>query len=171
MALPVAVRPADGLEATITDNPFILAFQHTMNISDQHITAIRPAGNEHQVVTVIGEKGSRQTYRRTPCPDCPWCVDATGVFPALAFEHSANTAHDMSPHQFGCHQSGTDKPATCAGFLLRGAEHNLAVRLARIKGEVKDDVTDGGRKLHASYRAMAIANGVPEDSESLKQCR
>lgn len=132
------------------------------------VIAVRPAGADHQVVTLQGGRG---TYRRKPCSDCPWRVDATGVFPAEAFRHSASTAYDMSDRTFACHQSGGGKPATCAGFLLRGAAHNLAIRLKLIKGEIVGDVVDGGLQLHDSYRAMAIANGVGADEEVLAPCR
>lgn len=134
------------------------------------ITNIRPVDNEHQVVTVTSQDGSR-LYRKKPCKNCPWRVDAVGVFPAEAFRHSANTAHDMSQHTFGCHQSGTSKPATCAGFLLRGADHNLSVRMGRMTGRYKDDITDGGHALHNNYRAMAIANGVDARDPALDRCR
>lgn len=134
-----------------------------------HITEIRPAGPDHQVLTVEGSTSS--SYRREPCPDCPWRKDATGVFPAEAFRHSACTAHDMSKHIFSCHQSGAKKPAMCAGFLLNGAAHNLAVRLKLHKGEISQDVSDGGHELHESYRVMAVANGVPEDDPALARCR
>lgn len=132
------------------------------------VTKIRPAGPDHQVVTVEGGRG---TYRRAPCSDCPWRVDATGEFPASAFVHSARTAYDMTEHTFACHQSGLKKPSICAGFLLRGADHNLAVRLKRMRGEILDDVTCGGNELYENYRAMALANGVPADHEVLKPCR
>lgn len=132
------------------------------------ITQVRPAGADHQVVTVEGGPG---TYRRKPCSDCPWRVDAVGEFPAEAFRHSANTAYDMSRNTFACHQSGATRPAICTGFLLRGSEHNLAVRLQRIQGRIGDDVRDGGHELHISYRAMAVANGVPPDDEALRPCR
>lgn len=125
------------------------------------ITKIHPAGPDHQVVTVEGGHG---TYRRKPCKDCPWRTDAVGKFPAEAFGHSANTAVDMSRHAFACHQSGTKKPSICAGFLLRGADHNLSVRLKCMSGDIADDVVDGGHALHENYREMAIANGVdPQD--------
>lgn len=129
---------------------------------------VRLAGDEHQVVTLQGGPGG---YRRTPCPDCPWRTDATGVFPAEAFVHSAETAYDLATHMFGCHQSGTAKPATCAGFLLRGADHNLTVRLGYRSGRFKDDVHDGGHALHPNYRAMAIANGVDPSHPALVPCR
>ncbi|MFC6281145.1 DUF6283 family protein [Polaromonas aquatica] len=132
------------------------------------ITNTRSAGYNHQVVTVEGGSGK---YRRRPCSDCPWRVDATGEFPAAAFRHSAATAFDMSDRIFACHQSGSQKPTACAGFLLHGADNNLSVRLKRMKGEILNDVSDGGLELHKSYRAMAIANGVSENDECLRLCR
>lgn len=132
------------------------------------VVQVRPAGDDHQVVTV---EGGGSHYRRKPCDDCPWKVDAVGVFPATAFKHSAPTAYDMATQTFGCHQSGQKRPATCAGFLLRGADHNLSVRLGFISGRYKDDVSDDGHELHANYRAMAIANGVNSDDAILKPCR
>lgn len=132
------------------------------------ITEVRPAGDAHQVVTVEGGGGA---YRKKPCDTCPWRVDAVGEFPAEAFRHSAPTAYDMAQNTFACHSSGTEKPATCAGFLLRGADHNMAVRLGYMMGRYKNDVTDGGHELHESYRAMAIANGVDPEDPILKECR
>jgi len=129
---------------------------------------VRPAGAGHQVVTIEGGSG---IYRRKPCKDCPWRVDATGEFPAEAFRHSAPTAYDMATHTFACHQSGTKRPSTCAGFLLRGAQHNLSVRMGHISGRYKHDVTDGGHVLHENYRAMAIANGVDPEETVLAPCR
>ena len=136
------------------------------------ITNISPAGlnengQDHQVVTVAGEGGG---HRRQPCSNCPWRVDAVGEFPAEAFRHSAHTAYDMAQELFACHQSGSRKPATCAGFLLRGADHNMSVRIKLIQGQ-RLDVEDGGHELHESYRAMAIANGVHRDDPVLAQCR
>jgi hypothetical protein len=81
-----------------------------------HVVAVNPAGPDHQVVTV---EGGNSTYRRTVCAECQWRLDQTGKFPSEAFRHSANTAYDQSMHQFACHMSGSEKPATCAGFLLR----------------------------------------------------
>jgi hypothetical protein len=132
------------------------------------ITAVHPVDETYQVVTV---ESGRPCYRREPCGGCPWRVDQAGVFPAKAFRHSANTAHDMSSHQFACHESGSTKPATCAGFLLRGADNNMSVRLKRIRGEIRDDVHDGGHELHADYRAMAIANGVDPTDPAISACR
>lgn len=136
------------------------------------ITNVREAGmnhrgEQHQVVSVLSDK---QNYRREPCSNCPWRLDAVRAFPAEAFRHSAHTAYDMATEQFACHQSGSARPATCAGFLLSGADHNLAVRLQRIQGKCLD-VVDGGYDLHPSYRAMAIANGVPCDDPVLELCR
>lgn len=132
------------------------------------ILNVRPAGDNHQVVTAQSQGSA---YRRKPCKDCPWRVDAVGVFPASAFIHSAGTAYDMAQSKFACHQAGIGRVTTCAGFLLRGAEHNLSVRLGRMTGKFEEEVTDGGHELHASYRAMAEANGVPADHPSLALCR
>ncbi|WP_432263398.1 DUF6283 family protein [Cupriavidus sp. TMH.W2] len=132
------------------------------------VIGIRLAGESHQVVTV--QSGGHR-YRKQPCHDCPWRKDAVGEFPAQAFRISANTAYDMSTHVFSCHSSGSKKPATCAGFLLRGAEHNLSVRLGKIRGDYKDDVSDGGLELFADYRQMAEANGVDANDPILASCR
>lgn len=137
------------------------------------ILDVRPAGEDHQVITLTGcrtDEGKR-LYRRKPCATCPWRVDAVGEFPAEAFKHSAPTAYDMSDRTFACHESGTAKPATCAGFLLRGADHNLSVRLGYIKGEIGDDVVDDDLELFDSYREMAVANGVDPDDPVLDRCR
>lgn len=142
---------------------------HGHTPSSTKITAIRPAGPFDQVVTVEGGKG---TYRMTPCAGCPWVRENDGSFPAEAFRHSASTAYDMSDRVFGCHESGTAKPATCAGFLLRGADHNLAIRLAYLRGRIDpDQLNDGGRNLHPSYASMATANGVDPTDPVLARCR
>jgi len=134
------------------------------------ISEVRPAGPDHQVVSVTGGRGD--LYRREPCGDCPWRCDAVGVFPAEAFRLSAATAHDMSQRFFSCHSSGAEKPAICAGFLLRNSANNLGVRLKLMSGVIDmDQVHDGGHELHDSYRAMAIANGVPADDPALIGCR
>ena len=113
---------------------------------ERQVIEVRPAGEDHRVVSVSGPEGP---YRRRPCSDCPWRVDAAGEFPAEAFRLSARTAADMSDHVFSCHQSGSQKPAVCAGFLLRGADHNLAVRLGYMRG--------GSRPTFA----MAASNCMP----------
>lgn len=133
------------------------------------IVQVRPAGPDHQVVTI---KGARRLYRREPCPTCPWRTDAVGEFPAEAFRHSANTAHDASRNVFSCHTSGAEKPAACAGFLLRNSANNLAVRVMQVQGDLDmAEVHDGGHELFESYREMAVANGVPADDPALAPCR
>jgi hypothetical protein len=136
--------------------------------SPARVTARRQAGPEHEVARVEGGAG---LYRREPCGGCPWRLDQTGAFPAEAFRLSANTAYDMAGETFACHESGSAKPAICAGLLLRGALHNLSVRLKFAKSELRDDVCDGGHALHCNYRAMAIANGVTPDDPALARCR
>ncbi len=129
----------------------------------------RHAGPDHQVVTVEGGSGA---YRKVPCGGCPWVRENVGEFPAQAFVHSANTAYDMATKQFACHESGVRKPQTCAGFLLRGASHNLSVRLKAMKGALDlSNVKEDGRRLFDSYREMAVANGVAPDDPALVHCR
>lgn len=136
-----------------------------------HVLRVRPAGTDHQVVTVAGDTGDAPSYMRRVCADCPWRKDAVGVFPPEAFRHSAETAADMATHTFACHTAGTANTKICAGFLLRGADHNLTVRLLRMRGQLQDDVDGAGHELHAGYRSMAIANGVPSDDPLLASCR
>lgn len=134
------------------------------------VTDIRPAGDNHQVVTVTSD--TPNGYRRKPCSDCPWRVDAVGQFPAEAFRHSASTAYDMAVKEFACHQSGAEKPATCAGYLLRGARHNLATRMKASRGAIDfNAITDDGLELFDNYREMAEANGVCPDDPVLSRCR
>jgi hypothetical protein len=133
------------------------------------ITDVRPVDENHRVVTIEGGSGE---YRRKPCGGCPWRVDQTGEFPAGAFKESARTAYDMAEQMFSCHESGAKKPATCAGFLLRGADHNMRVRLSVITGKIDySQITDGGLELHDGYRAMAEANGVDPADPILAPCR
>lgn len=95
-----------------------------------------------------------------------------GEFPAEAFRHSAHTAYDMAQEGFACHQSGANKPATCAGYLLNGANHNMSFRLQVMSGSIDiSTVSDGGHELFKSYRAMAVANGVDDSDPILVQCR
>ena len=82
----------------------------------------------------------------------------------------ACTAEDMSSHIFACHKSADDKPTACAGFILRGADHNLSLRLAYCHGEV-GEISDGGYPLFENYRQMAHANGVKPNDPALRNCR
>lgn len=137
------------------------------------IESVRPAGanehGDHQVVTVTGRTSA--TYCKRPCPTCPWRKDAVGQFPAEAFRHSATTAYDQAFNRFSCHTTGVKNPATCAGFILSGARHNIGVRLQIMQGKIGNDVAAGGVELFPSYRAMAEANGVAPDDPALKLCR
>ncbi len=137
------------------------------------VLRVQPVDDEHQVITLETQNRNRDIIRRKPCEECPWRKDApVGAFPADAYRHSAVTAHDLSTHRFSCHMSGAGEPATCAGFLLRGAENNLAVRMAIMEGRLDPaDVNDGGVQLYEGYRSMAIANGVPADDAAIARCR
>jgi len=134
---------------------------------------IRHCGDgEHAVVSLLSEATGKGWNRREPCDQCPWRADLpTGVFPAEAFRISANTAYDASFNTFACHVTGSEKPATCAGFLLKNADNNLGVRIAAMRGDIKRPITDGGFPLYDSYRAMAEANGVAPDDPVLADCR
>lgn len=134
------------------------------------ITNTRQAGKDHQVLTVHSDKP--HGYRRKPCDTCPWRVDVVGEFPASAFKHSANTAEDMAGHEFACHASGTEKPATCAGYLLNGSRHNMTTRMKAMSGQIDfQEISDGGHELFKNYRAMAVANGVSPRDPALARCR
>lgn len=132
------------------------------------VLRVRPAGEDHAVVTVKGGNGH---YMRTPCKECPWRVANVGSFPPEAFEHSAETAYDMAGSTFACHMKGRENPATCAGFLLsESASDNLAVRLGMSLGRYLDVVPDPEGDLFQTYRRMAVANGVDPASERLAPC-
>lgn len=127
------------------------------------------AGRHHEVVSI---EGRSRSYKRKPCDECPWRKDKAGSFPPEAFKHSANTATDMSEHTFACHMAGPENPAVCAGFLMMGADHNLAVRMRYMSGAWDfDSISDGGFDLWDSYVAMAVGNGVDPDDAALKDCR
>lgn len=128
---------------------------------------------EYGVTTVTSRGGKKHTARNKPCQECPWRKDVpTGVFPPKAFQTSAHTAYDAALSTFACHMSGREKPATCAGFLVRHGENNVAVRL-QLHGERidLDRVSDGGFPIYDSYRDMAVANGVDRDDPALQPVR
>lgn len=147
--------------------------QNKEPILSTKIQAITPAGADHQVVTFTHKNDDGgMKFRKTPCRPCPWVIQNAGMFPAKAFEHSARTAYDMSTHLFSCHESGVDKAKICAGFLLRGADHNLGIRMAILNNKYHiDEVKVDDRELFDSYKDMAIANGVDEDHPALTPCR
>lgn len=121
-------------------------------------------------VPVLVRLGETDNFQRKPCKNCPWRTDVEqGEFAADDFRRLAHTAYDLDHQIFTCHKSPEAKPTVCAGFLLRGAAHNLTVRVNY--GEAQSQVQDGGHPLYASYRAMAVANGVSEDDPALARCR
>ena len=107
-----------------------------------------------------------------PCAECPWRTDVeTGVFPVERFRQMAHTAADMDQGLFQCHRTSEGAPLICAGFLERGADHNLTVRLAYMNGRLERTDRSGGLPLYRDYREMAVANGVDPRNEELEQCR
>lgn len=75
------------------------------------------------------------------------------------FRDSAAT-YDLAVAAFGCHASDPNRPRTCAGFLLRGAADNLAIRMSR--GD-HSDVHSDVELYDNNYVEMAVANGVDRD--------
>lgn len=131
------------------------------------------ASADYGVTSITTRGAKRQAARRQPCEQCPWRMDVpTEVFPPEAFRISAPTAYDAAMSTFACHMSGAEKPATCAGFLVRHAVHNLAVRFS-LHGERidLDKITDGGFPIYPTYREMAVANGVAPDDPVLAPVR
>lgn len=108
----------------------------------------------------------------SPCSECPWRKDRIGQFPPERFVSLANTAYDLSSYIFSCHKSAEEAPVICAGFLMNGSTHNMAIRMMAMRKEIETgDVSDGGHELHETYEDMAIANGVDEDHPALRACR
>lgn len=107
-----------------------------------------------------------------PCSQCPWRTDVPpGKFPPARFIALADSAYDMNMTQFACHESQERKEVGCAGFLLVGAAHNLGVRCRIRSGTIDLDAVSSDYPLFQSYRAMAIANGVPSQHPALHRCR
>jgi hypothetical protein len=134
--------------------------------------AVRSAGPNDQVVTLVSKGGDHFVCRHDVCADCPWRLDAPiGNFPSAAFVHSAHTAYDLAGETFACHTQGADRPATCAGFLASQGAHNMAVRLSVITGRLDLSRLRVRVPLYQSYRDMAVANGVCPDDPALRLCR
>lgn len=116
---------------------------------------------------------ARWPHALKPCPECPWRRDvAPGRFPPERFVALAPTAYDMATSAFACHKAPEGREFACAGFLLKGAAHNLSVRMAAVSdGFDWRAVGDGGFPLFDSYREMAEANGVDPDDPILAPCR
>lgn len=133
------------------------------------ITATRIADENNVVHTV---EGGISGHRREPCDGCPWRVSNAGQFPAEAFRISASTAYDAAFNTFACHESGAEKPAICAGFLLRNAQNNIGVRFAQERGDCDPGtLREPEGELWRSYRAMAVGNGVDPADPVLTPCR
>ena len=145
--------------------------------SSGKIIRARSADANHRVLSVEQPTDTPPAFRRRPCqptadqPACPWRLDArTGEYPAQAYRLSAPTTYNMATRTFGCHQSTVQHPQTCAGFLLCGAGDNLTVRMWAARGTDLSQITSD-IPLYASYRDMAIANGVDPNDSALAPCR
>lgn len=112
------------------------------------------------------------TAPNRPCGNCPWRRDvAPGEFSAERYKVLAASAYDLSPVIFQCHKSTDEKPVACAGFLSRGANHNLSVRLAYSTGRLEPKDRSGGYDLYPNFRSLAVANGVAASDPCLRECR
>jgi hypothetical protein len=133
----------------------------------------RRVSADFAVTTVFTSDAPVHRVRAEPCAECPFRMDVpTGVFPPDAFRESAPTAYDAALSTFGCHMSKMSAPATCAGFLKLHSENNLMVRMSLLSGRIDlTAVSDGGYPLYATYREMAVANGVPADDPCLRPVR
>lgn len=130
------------------------------------VVLVRPGADGWGVVTIDAPGNAHQ---EEPCLRCPWLLDSPiGAFPPEVFQLSAPTTYDLATRTFGCHASKPDEPLTCAGFLLRGAAHNLAVR---VHGPDISTAVSTDRPLYGTYREMAVANGVDPDDPVLAPCR
>jgi hypothetical protein len=106
-------------------------------------------------------------YIKTPCNECPWRMDvALGRFSAERFRALAPCAEDMANMVFACHKSPLDAEFACAGFLLQSSAHNFTCRMARHNFDVSSPFP-----MFATYRKMAIANGVKANDPALRHCR
>jgi hypothetical protein len=108
-------------------------------------------------------------YAHKPCDECPWRRDVpTGKFRPQRFRDLAESSYDMARMMFACHKSPEGREFICAGYLLQSSAHNLTLRLARQEFDVsnQDEIP-----LFATYRMMAIANGVKPSDPSLRNCR
>jgi Family of unknown function (DUF6283) len=106
-------------------------------------------------------------YIKTPCAECPWRTDvAPGRFSPDRFRKLAPCAEDLARSVFACHKSPEGGEFACAGFLLQSSMHNMSVRMSRHAFDVSSPYP-----LFATYREMAIANGVPKTDPALRSCR
>jgi hypothetical protein len=111
-------------------------------------------------------------HAKRPCDNCPWRKDAEpGEFQVERYRNLARSAYDLSNVLFACHKTPEGKEAVCTGFLLRGAQHNLAVRFALMRGEIDPETISCDAELYGDYRAMAEANGVDPEDPILRPCR
>lgn len=78
---------------------------------------------------------------------------------------------DMDQRLFQCHRTTDERPFVCGGFLARGADHNLSIRLTRMRGDLPPFRGEDHAPLYDDYREMAVSNGVNSSDPILDQCR
>jgi hypothetical protein len=133
------------------------------------VLRVRPADGEWGVFTVASP--DPRSAQPAPCAGaepCPWRRDApTGQFPAQAYRDSAATSQPGATRIFGCHSSTLEHPLTCAGWLLRGAQHHNQVQQALADGTLTLPELPDSIELYGSYTDMAVANGVDPGDPAL----
>ncbi|MFD3798404.1 DUF6283 family protein [Streptomyces californicus] len=158
-------------------NAAFRAGQSVLPVDERPVVPPQPAQNAKVVaqraaddiwgVVSLPYDGAPKAVAR-PCggdEPCPWRRDASpGQFPAAAYELSAPTSQPGSPRRFGCHSSTPASPRMCAGWLLRGAEHNAEVQALLATGQLARPDLPDRMELYDSYAEMAATNGALLDT-------
>ncbi|WP_282204250.1 DUF6283 family protein [Kitasatospora fiedleri] len=103
--------------------------------------------------------GGRIAAQPRPCSGekvCPWRLDApTGQFPAAVYEQLCPGNRTAGPRgAFGCHSSGPARTLLCAGWLLAGADGNLAVLAMMDSGALPRLELPADVALYPSYELV-----------------
>lgn len=128
-----------------------------MNLFDGRHPVIVHQALKHQVAE-IKDPNTIVRARVEVCGGCPWRKSNAGNFPAEAFAVSRQTCAESSIDLFMCHESGWEKPAICAGFILANPEHR-AVKLLTQTGVIDQRAISAPEPMFDSYIAMETANG------------
>ncbi len=95
--------------------------------------------------------------RQEVCKGCPWRKSNCGNFSPEAFEVSKDTCTPGSASLFMCHESGWEKPAICAGFILANGEHR-SVKMLTEHGVIDYTKMSVPEPMYESYETMLRDN-------------
>ncbi len=95
--------------------------------------------------------------RHEVCKGCPWRKSNCGNFSPEAFETSKNTCEPDSVNLFMCHESGWEKPAVCAGFIIANPDHR-SIKVLAEAGVIDQTRTHEPEAMYESYEAMLRDN-------------